>query len=275
VSPIAEEPEVIKEVIKDPIEEPENPPGFLSHADYVEKHGNDDRWRGKGAYSAEYDRIQDNKELRGEIKQLGDVLQVTVDASKDMQTREYERGLAEANDRLDAAIEADDVTEVLKARDEIDNLKPLVVQPQGNQLHDRFFSANPVLDTNNQQYNQEFRAEFERIYHDRLRADGVGVDQQLTERAVNGYMRQALESTKGLFPELSESPKNSRSTTQTTQRRTQTKADPTTALKEIKSSKNPRDTSPAMDMYNELLSRPDGEKHAKAFAERMNLEVGA
>jgi len=269
VVPAAIEPEPEPEPIKEPEPEPEaNPKGFLDHAAYVEKNGNDDGWRGKDAYSAEYNRIQDNKSLRQEIKGMNDLLRQTVDATTSMQESAYQRGMTEAKTELDKAIEDDDVTAVIAAKDKMADLTPPQAAHKVNPIHSDFFTSNSVLDNASAQFDSEIMGEFERIYNGRLQADGVRQDQQLSDRAIQGYMNSALKSAKELFPDKFVSPRNSRQTNIPNKKR----AAPTkSAADGIKSmhitTKNPRDTNALSDVYEEIKKRDP--KEAERFAAKM------
>lgn len=267
--------EVIEEVIEEEEieEEIENPPGFISHADYVEKNGNDDGWKGKDAYSAEYDRIQDNKSLRGEIKNLTSLVQTTVDATTSLQEERYQQGLAEARAELKEAIDNNDATAAVEAQNKINRTPPPQAAPKANPLHAQFFESNPMLDKGSTQFDGEMMAEFSRIYDGRLRADGVQLSDQLSERAIQGYMKSALDSAKSLFPDKFESPRNTRNTGGKNQKRNTNKVEAVDNIKNVKiTTKNPRDNNAMMDTYNTILNmKGGGKEEADKFAKAMGI----
>ena len=272
--PIVEE--VVDEVVEDEVIEddpPEDPPGFLSHADYLEKHGNDDGWRGKDAYSAEYDRIQDNKKLSGEVRQLTDLVRTTAEATTEMQSQAYQRGVDEAKVELQEALDNNDAQGVVDAQEKINAIPQPKAVPKVTPVHGQFFESNPMLDNQSSQFDGEIMDEFQRIYNGRLQADGVRPDQQLSERAIKGYMEAALKSTKELFSDKFESPKNTRKTNQSSQRRTTQKVSTVDAIKSTKiTTKNPRDNDPLMDTYNTILNMKGGGKEAAdKFAAKMGI----
>jgi len=49
--------------------------------------------------------------------------------------------------------------------------------------------------------NDEVKREFERVYNGKLKADGVGVNDQLSDAAIKGYLRSAMDSVKSIFPD--------------------------------------------------------------------------
>lgn len=269
----ADPPKIEPEEEIDEIEEIENdPPGFISHADYVEKHGNDDGWKGKDAYSAEYERIQDNKALRGEIKNLTSVVQTTIDATNQMQSDKYQQGLADAKADLDQAIRDNDAEAAVVATNKINSIPTPSAPAQVNPIHGQFFSANAVIDQGSAEYDAELMAEFTRIHDGRLRADGVTGETVLTERAMNAYMKSALEGAKALFPEKFESTRNNRKTTGKARRSTE-KGNPVDAIKNVKvETRNPRDNNAMMDTYNAIKEK-GGQEAADNFAKAMGVNV--
>lgn len=249
-----------------------NPPGFKTYEEWVADGGDPDDWQGKNKYSQHYDLIQNNKEVRSEIKQMNQLLKTTVEATTDMQTQAYKRGLQEAKSDLQKAVESEDVDAVMAARDKVDaitNSKP-TAQTQVNPIHSDFFSNNQIVDTNSDQCNPELRAEFERIYNGRLRNDGVAPDQQLPAETIHRYMKAALTSAKSLFPDEFESPRNSRRTTITKNgKRPVAKKKAGDVVNNVKiKTKNPRDTNAFKDVYEAIKERDP--KQAEAFAERMS-----
>lgn len=270
---VIDEDDDIEEVEDDAIDE--TPPGFISHADYVAKNGNDDGWKGKAAYNAEYKRIQDNKELRNEIKGMNDMLKQTVAATQSMQDAAYQRGLESAKAELQEALDNNDAQGVYDAQAKIQSMPKPQAAPRINPVHSEFFSSNPIVDSGSDQYDGELMGEFQRIYNGRLQVDGVRPDQELSPRAIKGYMSEALKSAKSLFPEKFESPRNLRKTTQQSNKRTTVKSAPVDALKNQRfTTKNSRDTNPAMDIYNSILNAKDGGKDAAdKFAQKMGISV--
>lgn len=281
VDDVAPNEPIIEEEEQEIIEEDDNqeelnadrPPGYVSYEEWVADGKDPDDWQGKNKYSQQYDLIQDNKEFKTELKELTGLMRSTVEATKDMQEQSYQRGLSEAQDNLNKAIDDGDVEAVIKAKDELTalNKQPRAQQPQVNPIHQQFFDANAVLDINSSQHDPEFKQEFARIYDGKLRADGVTQDQQLSDRAMKGYMNQAMKSAKALFPEKFESPRNSRQNNQPVARRTISKQSSHDQMSKIKiTTKNPRDNSAYQDTYDTILNMKGGGKEAaEAFAKRM------
>ncbi len=275
---IDDDPEVIEDAVIIDDEPPEDPPGFTSYEDWIAAGKDPDDWQGKNKYNQQYELIQDNKGIKSELRGMNDMLRQTVDATNSMRDKAYQEGLDQANEDLKEAMENNDAKAVNDARDKIDNLEKPVAppeQPQVNPLHQQFFDTNPVIDQGDAQYDPEVMGEFERIYNGRLRADGVGRDTKLSERAIKGYMNDALKSAKSLFPEKFESKRNTRQTTgKSTPKRTASKKNPVSSIKAVEvKTRNRHDTSPVMDLYNTILKDKNGGKAAAdAFAAKMGIE---
>lgn len=260
LEPVVEEPEI----------KPENPPGYVSYEDWVEDGKDPDNWQGKNKYSQQYDLIQDNKDFKSELRGMNDLLRQTVDATTAMQDDAYKRGITEAKAELQTAIANEDVNAVVAAKDKIADLTPPQPSPKVNPVHDEFFSSNAVLDKNNSQYDPEFSNEFERIYHGKLKADGVVPGQMLSNQAVKGYMNLALKGAKELFPDKFVSPRNNRQAPQQTGKRAPTTRTAGDNIKNVKvTTQNPRDTDAVNDIYKLLQEKDKSGKSAEAFAKAM------
>lgn len=247
-------------------------PGFKTYDEWIGEGGDPDEWQGKKKYSEHYDLIQNNKEFKGQIREMNDLLRQTVDATTSMQQESYERGLAEAKQQLDRAVEEEDVEAVMKARDNIDqinNRKPAPNANQPNPIHSEFFSNNQIVDRSSGQFNAEVMDEFSRIYNGKLKADGVSPTDQLPKETIHRYMNAALSSAKSLFPDAFESPRNKRAGANNNNgKRTITKPKASNNIKNIKvTTKNPRDNNAVMDVYEAIKKRDP--KQAEAFAEKM------
>lgn len=270
--PPINDPPPVEDPIEEPIAEPEaKPPGYISYQDWVDDGKDPDDWQGKNKYSQQYDLIQNNKEFKSELRGMNDLLRQTVDATTSMQEDAYKRGMAEAKVELDAAIESEDVNAVIAAKDKMADLTPPQAAPKANPIHGQFFSSNAVLDQSSAQFDPEFKGEFERIYNGRLQADGVRPDQQLSERAIQGYMNSALKSAKELFPDKFESPRNNRQAVKPNAKRAAPSKTPGDNIKGMHiTTKNPRDTNALSDVYEAIKAKDP--KAAEAFAEKMGVQ---
>lgn len=271
----ADPPELEPEPIEPEPPEEDDPPGYITYEKWIESGKDPDDWQGKNKYEQQYDLIQNNKEFKSDLKNLTHLMKTTVDATTQLQEERYQQGLAEARAELAEALENNDAQGAVNAQNKI-NLTPQPTSaPQVDPAHNEFYEANPVLDQGSSEFDQEVKAEFVRIYNGKLNSDGVGEFQQLSERAVKGYMKQAMESAKSLFPEKFESNRNSRRTTTGKNKRSTQTPDPVDAIKNVKiTTKNPRDTNALMDTYNHILNMKGGGKEdADAFAKAMGVKL--
>ena len=276
VGDIEEESDVIEEGEAEEEEhEDENPPGYVSYQEWVDSGKDPDDWQGKKKYSQQYQLIQDNKDFKNELKSMNEMLKQTVQATQSMQDAAYNRGVEQAKAELQDALDNNDAQGVLDAQTKLQNMPQPKAAQQINPVHVEFFASNPIIDSQSDQYDDELMSEFGRIYNGRLQADGVRPDQTLSERAIKGYMNEALKSAKSLFPDKFESPRNTRKTTQSNGKRGTVKSAHVDALKNTKFvTKNTRDTNPAMDIYNSILNAKDGGKDAAdKFAQKMGISV--
>ena len=172
-----EEAEVVEEIPEE-VEEAEeveaNPPGFIDNLeDWVAAGKDPDKFRGKKAYEAEYDRIQEVKDLKAHMKSMQDTLKSTVDAvaKREEITNEQHRKALES--ALATAREDGDTDAAIEAATQLNDIQntPKQTRPTENPVIGDFFENNPVLET------PEIKAEFARIYNGRLKADGVGADE--------------------------------------------------------------------------------------------------
>ena len=268
---------VEEEVEAEEIEEEEldeNPPGYVSYQEWVDSGKDPDDWQGKNKYSQQYDLIQDKKDAKAEMRSLTDMVRQTAEATTALREESYQKGLAEAKAEYNQAIEDNDAQGVADARDKMDSLTPVApARPTVNPVLGDFFASNPVLDQGSDQFDDEFQGEFARIYNGKLRADGVQPDVAISERAMKGYLKSAMDSTKTLFPDKFESPRNSRKTTTTKSKRTTLKSAPVDSIKDVKvKTKNSRDNNAMMDVY-EAIKASGGQEAADAFATKMGVKA--
>lgn len=271
MQPVEEPEETIEEV--EEVEEVEDLPGFISYEDWIADGRNPDDWQGKNKYEQQYNLIQDNKGIRSELRNLNDMLQHTVEATNSIREKAYNEGMAEAQADLNQALADNDAEGVNQARDKMASLEAPPQVPALHPLHREFFHSNPILDQNSDQFDAEIMQEFVRIHDGQLRRDGVTPKTQLTEAAMRGYMRDSLQSAKSLFPDKFESKRNTQPTTTTPpKRRAKPKTDPAANVKNVRVERsNKRDTTPVMDLYNEILNGPGGKEAADAFAAKMGV----
>ena len=205
---IIEEPEEVIEAVEPEIaeEEPEeNPPGFIDNMDDWIAAGKDpDAFRGKKAYEAEYQRIQEAKELKSSVQQMKETLKATVDAMARRDEETSARHREELETALATAREDGDTDAALAAQDKLLNMRAPEKAPQENPVVSGFVGNQSALE------DPQIKSEFARIYNGKLKADGVGPNEQLSEAALKGYLRASMDSVKGLYPDKFSSQKASR-----------------------------------------------------------------
>lgn len=265
----------VDEVIDDDdpkvLEDESNPPGFIDNLDDWIAAGKDpDLFKGKKAYEQEYDRIQENKQMKSEIRQMNDTLRSTVDAIAERENKATARHKLELESALAKAKEDDDTEAAIDALEQLNDIKP--PQPAAPRTHpviESFIENNPVLET------QEIHQEFSRIYNGKLRADGVGKSDQLSDAAIRGYARGAMASVKALYPERFSSPKNGRQTTVRPKSKPAQKVDIGSQIKNMRHENlAPQNRGAAGDIYDDLKSKSKkpGDKAdlaAQQFAKKM------
>ena len=260
----AEEAAEVEEA-EDAEEASENPPGYVaSYEDYVAAGNDPEKFKGKKAYEAEFQRIQQVKELTNSVKTMERTLKSTVDAisKRDEMTAAQHRKELEA--ALRTAREDGDIDAALDVHEQLQTLRAAPKQQQENPVIGEFFSNNPVLES------PEIKSELARIYNGKLRADGVGRDEQLSDAAMRGYLRASMDSVKAIFPDKFTSPKISRATKPQLKVKPAAKTlDIVSALKSYQvegaSSKN---QDSALGIYR-MMEKTQGKEAADTFAKTL------
>ena len=260
-----EETEEAAELEETEEEADENPPGFIDNIDDWIAAGKDpDMFKGKKAYEAEFQRIQQVKELTNSVKTMERTLKSTVDAisKRDEMTAAQHRKELEA--ALRTAREDGDIDAALDVHEQLQTLRAAPKQQQENPVIGEFFSNNPVLES------PEIKSELARIYNGKLRADGVGKDEQLSDAAMRGYLRASMDSVKAIFPDKFTSPKIARATKPQLKAKPAAKTlDIVSALKSYQvegaSSKN---QDSALGIYR-MMEKTQGKEAADTFAKTL------
>lgn len=242
----------------------EAPPGMLGYEDYIAKGGDPELFKGKKAYEAEYKRIQEVKELKRSMKAMGDTLETTVSAIAQREEKAEARHRKELEAALNRAKEDGDTDAALDAAEQLHSLKsqPVQQQTQTHPVIAEYIEKNPVL------MNEEVKNEFARVYNGKLKADGVGAGDQLSEAALKGYARAAMAGVKQTFPEKFASPKNQRQTTLKLKAKPAATQNVGDRIKSVKiDSLGKQNIGAANDLY-EMLKEKDPAQ-AEIFAKRI------
>lgn len=246
--------------------EGENPPGFIDNIDDWTAAGKDpDLFKGKKAYEAEYNRIQEVKSLKDDMRQMNQTLKSAVEAMAERDSRVDARHKAELEAALSQAKEDGDTDAAIDALDQLNDIKTRPAPAPAQQVHpviNTFISNNPVLGS------EEMHSEFGRIYNGKLKADGVGKNDQLSDAAIKGYAKDAMDRVKSLYPDRFSSPKNVRKTTARPKGKSAATVDVGQKIKGVRHENlAPQNRGAANDIY-EMIKAKDP-KAAEQFAKRI------
>ena len=262
--PIEEETidEIADEVIEDELKPKENPLGYIDNLDDWIAAGKDpDLFKGKKAYSQEYERIKEIKELKASMQAVADGVSEWKEQQMEATAREVEKARKEAIAELERAKDDMDIDAALAAKEKIDGLNTQQPQqPRLNPVISDFFSKNPILDEKSAQFDAEFFDDMKLAQHTLLN-QLTGGDQtlaaQLTPSQIERSLKVAYSRAKDLNPDKFVSKRNSRQAAPTVNRREPSKGgDVVTRLKTVKSDgKNKRDTKAATEIYEMLKAK--------------------
>lgn len=265
-------PEVIEQDPEESTEEveeveSEDPPGLVkTYEEWIAAGKDPEKFKGKKAYEAEYKRIQSEKELKSQVKSLETTVKAIADAALEREAKIEARHRAELERALEDARNSGDIDAALEAKEQLHELNSVKKPPEPviHPIISNFLAENTVLE------NSEINAEFERIYNGRLKRDGVGVNDQLSEAAIKGYLKSAMEGVKEIYPEKFSSPKMNR--------QAPVKTKPVSPSQIVDVEKQLRDykiagvgeinKEAAVEMYN-MLKRDVGEEAAKSYAKSL------
>jgi len=243
----------------------EAPPGLKTYEQWIAEGRDPEKFKGRKAYEAEYKRIQEVKELKTSVKGMAETLKATVEAIAERETKAEARHRRELEAALSEAKEVGDVDAALDATNQLHELNNAPKQ-QARREHpviSGFIEDNVILES------PEIKSEFQRIYNGKLKADGVGAHDVLSEAAIKGYLRSAMEGVKSIYPERFVSQKINRGAPPRGKIVPASKAvDVTQQLrgyKVVDASSQNKDA--ALDIYNSLLKTSPGA--AKMFAENL------
>jgi hypothetical protein len=178
-----------------------DPPGFKTYDEYIADGGDPDMYRGKKAFEAEHNRIDENKRLRKDVRGLQDTVQQTMEAVTDWQTTERTKMRKELDAQLKKNREDEDLDGALATQKEIDDLddepEPLPAATEEHTVIQDFRDANPMLDTEHEEFNQEFNDDVEAFYNGLYQQLSYGGRKKVTDgqikRALNRALKEANE----------------------------------------------------------------------------------
>jgi len=175
-------------------QESEDPPGYVSYEEWIKAGKDPDMYRGKKAYKEQYDLIQKNKEmkqLKRELEKLRDeaIECEKIQVSREKKALEKEMAIAREDGDIDAVLDLKDKMDTLNRQEAQHN------QPQVHPVISEFVSSQQILE------DPDIKREFARIYDGKLRADGVGMNDQLSPAAIKGYLAESMNRIKSLYPD--------------------------------------------------------------------------
>lgn len=241
----------------------DKPPGFLTHDEWIAAGKDPADFRGEKAYKAQYDSLKEIRDLKGTMNQVVQGVESWKHQQNEIKAQEIEEAKNQAIADLAKAQTDDDMDAALAAKDKINSLdkKTTVVQTtQVNPIITDFASKNPIIDPANTQYDAEFHQDMIMIHNSKL-DQLLGGDRtranELTQAQIERVQTLAFNQAKELHQDKFVSPKNKR-TTSANPTKTVTKGiDVVAQLKSVEGNpRNPRDTSPAKDIY-ELIKVKD------------------
>lgn len=258
--------------------EGEKPQGYKSYDEYIADGGDPDYYKGPKAFEQEYQRIQDNKELKSELKTIKEMSKSAFEGLEEWRAREAEKIRADLEAKLVEQKETADVDGALETQKQLSELDSKVVE-QKREVHPvvkDFIKSNPVLDESSESFNAEFYDDMSRIQAKYINDLG-GDKEPLTEAQLERCMAAAFEKTKALHPELERSPRNDRqgAQRQAKQAPKAPKKDVSKAIRDVKlNAANPMiqklNENAASEIFD-MLAEQYGEDAAKGFANKIGV----
>lgn len=172
----------------------EAPPGFLSFEEYTAQGGDPDMYRGRKAFEAEHERIDENKRLRKDIKGFQQTVQQTMDAVNEWKGNERTKMRAEVEASLHRAMEDEDPQAAIDAQKKLDAIDdaPAVQKPE-HPVITEFRSAHPALDEASDDFDRELNADVESFFNNLAEQLSLGNRRQLTDGQVTRVLRKSLK----------------------------------------------------------------------------------
>ena len=256
-------------------EAPEEIPGYMGYEDWIAAGKDPDDYRGKNAYKAQYDIIQDNKALKGDVKELkddiagfGDMLTGVVSAAEDTRKAQAAAYKVELEEQLAKQKDEMDVEGALKTSREIDSLatKETPKAPEINPVITSFVADNPILDKDSADYNADFHADMIAFHDAGIDALGGGT-RPITDAQIAKNLASALRKAKELNSDLFASPRNNRAGTGRGGKGGKGSNDKKLSDFKIDDTEDPRNQSAATAMYESIkLKNP---AKAEEFKKRL------
>lgn len=254
---------------------PEKTKGYITYDDWVEQGKDPSDFKGENAYKAEYERINEIRELKDTMKQVVSGVDEWKNQQAQQMQSQIDQAKKDAEIELDRAKEEHDINAALNAQERLNDLNKQQVQqaPQQNPVISEFSTKNPIINQGSAQYDPEFYADMQMMQHtilNQMTGNDPNMVSRLTPNQIERTLSVAYEQAKKLHPNKFVSPRNVRKTAPKSPQRTtkQETGDYGTRLKgSVVNTKNSRDNNPAGDLY-EILKKRDP-KAAENFAKNV------
>ena len=155
---------IVNEVVEDSPDDDEAP-GFMGYDDWIAAGKDPDDYRGKNAYKAQYDNIQANKELKGELGDMKTMLNEVVSAAEQTRRDQIVAHKQELQAALDAKIEELHPKDAIEEQKKIDAIDTTPAPQAPHPMMQALVSDNPMIDQKSPDYNEDFAIDFW-SYHD-------------------------------------------------------------------------------------------------------------
>ncbi len=236
----------------------DDPPNYMNYDAWIADGRDPDDFKGKNAYSAEYDRIQLNNE---KVDRLENSIQVIADNNEQWrqgQTKIIRDGLEADLIKAKEAADVDGAIDVTKKIADLDNTAPVVLEEPV--VFKAFRKNNPMTDKDSSRFNEGYNRAIERYCNAELRELRKGGP--TNDGDITACLNLAKKKAADLYPDLFTSSRNNRPSSGGKGGRKAGSGQSTdwaSRLKGIGNSRNRHDGEAAVDMYNQLLEGGDKE----------------
>ena len=204
--------------------------GHMSYQEWVDAGNDPDMYQGKKAFEMNRQEIQDKRKYRKDLQSMQQTLDQTVQGINDWKSHERARIKTEVQAELAQAMEDEDPQAAVTAQKKLDAIEQqeqaAKAQPQQQQYVEPevlldWRAKHPLVDGDSEQFNQEFNDAMVGYFNADFAQLSQGGRKQLTDGQMERIANKAYNQAKGLYPDLFQSPRNTR---QQSQQRSQRRA---------------------------------------------------
>jgi hypothetical protein len=263
----------------DPDPEPDaDPPSFMTYEEWIKAGKDPDDFRGKNAYNKTFEDIQENKDLRKQVRETRDMVQAVTNTIGEQREKAYNDAYTDLKAKLEQQKSDLDVDGVLETKDKLDNLKKAEGDNQTRQINpviEEFLTRSPLTNSGSDAYDPEFFDSMRRYHANGVNELSQGGGGDLSDVQVLAIAQEAFRKAKQLYPEKFESKKNNRPNAKPSRSRpgknAPTNVDYAAEMKKIalktRNNISGQNTYAAFETYQLLLSK-DKEK-AERYAQNI------